>query len=149
YDLANYLTRTDSGNGPTYTTSTGETMQIQYAGGRYYQVKNAHWEELSWNASYILRYRDTSDPNTFYGLYSNNGATLGDNWIQRSVNVNTTLIRNPTVKVFGRNGCPLQSSGNQTTRIIVLNFYPTWNSGTGPTLNNVIRLQSQLPNGSG
>jgi hypothetical protein len=26
--------------------STGENSQLQYSGGRYYQVKNAHWEEI-------------------------------------------------------------------------------------------------------
>lgn len=152
YDLATYLTRTDGGTGPAYTTTTGETMQIQYNSGlgRYYQVKNSQWEEIGWNGSYIVRYRDTSPGNNqWYGLYSNGGATLGDNWIQRFVSVGTNMTRNPTVKFYSKSGCPLVNSFSQTSRIVVLNFYPTWTSGAGPTLNNVIRLQSQTPNGSG
>lgn len=82
-------------------------------------------------------------------MYSNGGATLGDNWIQRRVYVGTTFTRNPTVKFYTKDTCALQSSGTHQTRIVVLNFYPTWNSGNGPNLTNVIRVQSQLPNGSG
>jgi hypothetical protein len=68
---------------------------------------------------------------------------LGDNWIQRFIYVGTSFTRNPTVKFYSKSGCPLLQSFSQTSRIVMLNFYPTWNSGTGPTLSNVIRLQSQ------
>jgi hypothetical protein len=153
YDLATYLTRTDAAAGPVYSTVNNkfppETMQMQYSAGRYYQVKNAHWEELSWDSSYIRRYRDTSDGSSWYGVYSNGGGTLGDNWIQRSVYVGTALVRNPTVKQYSKSGCSLLANYSQQSRIVVMNFYPTWNSGTGPTLNNVIQLRSQLPNGAG
>lgn len=145
YDLANYIIRTDGGNGPVFASTTGETMQIQYSAGRYYQVKNAQWEEISADASYIYRYRDTSPGgNNWYGLYSNGGATLGDIWMARYVSPGYSRDRTPTVKTYSKSGCGLVSSGAQTSRIVFVTFFSSWNNGGSITLTNVVQLQSQL-----
>jgi len=150
YDLATYLIRADGANGPVYHTSTGENMQLQSSAGRYYQAKNAHWEELWADSTYIYRFRDTSDANTWYGLYRNGGAIQGDPWIHRFVSPGYTLTRTPYIKVYNKNGCSAANGwGTDSSQISFTQYYQTWTSQAGITLNNVIRLQAKhLYNGS-
>ncbi|WP_027344227.1 hypothetical protein [Hamadaea tsunoensis] len=154
YDLATYLTRTDGQNGPVYSFSSGETMQIQYNSslGRYYQVKNSQWEEIAYTADRIRRYRDTSSGGgTWYALYNTANTALGDDWIQRSVAVGTTFSRSPYVRAYlSKTTCAADTahSGVAGTRIVVIGFNASWTSpGTSFTISNVIQLQSQVNQG--
>jgi len=145
YDLAAYMMRTDGLNGQTYQFSSGETMQIQYdaGSGRYYQVKNANWEEMSYNSSYIVRYRDSSlDDDEWYGLYT--GTTLGSNWAPRTMTVGQTFDRNPMVRFYYKSGCGVsRTAGQQGTQIRLITQYPSLNIN-GYTISDVILLRGLI-----
>ncbi len=150
YDLAKYLVRADGQYGPVYHMTSGENMQLQPASGRYYQAKNAHWEELWADSTYVYRFRDTSDANTWYGLYRSGGAVQGDIWINRYVSPGYTLTRTPYIKVYNKAGCTAANGwGSDSSQISFTQYYQNWTSPSGITLQNVIRLQAKhLYNGS-
>lgn len=143
YDLATYVIRADGANSIPHHMNTGENNQLQYSGGRYYQAKNAHWEEIWADASSIYRFRDTSDPNTFYGLYTAGGAQ-GDRWIARYVSPGYSLVRSPAIRVYNKSNCTAAPGwGTDPSRIAFMQYFASWTSPSGVTLQNVIWLQSQ------
>jgi hypothetical protein len=149
YDLARYVIRADGTNGPVYHDSKNENLQLQASGGRYYQAKNQHWEEIWADATSIYRYRDTSDANTWYGLYNSAGAQ-GDVWIARFVSPGYTLTRTPTIRVYNKAGCTAAPGwGTDSSQISFTRYLQTWTSPGGITLNNVIELQSKHVSNTG
>jgi hypothetical protein len=141
FDLAQYVVRTSANNGPVYQFNTQETMQVQYDSGtgRYYQTKNANWEEFSFTSSYMRRYRDISlSEQEWYGLYEN--GTLGSNWAPRNMSIGQTFNRNPEVRFYWKNSCTASRPwGHHPTTIKLEAHYPTLNIN-GYTLNDVILL---------
>ncbi|MEV4138380.1 hypothetical protein AB0J72_40200 [Dactylosporangium sp. NPDC049742] len=143
YDLATYVIRADGADSTPHHMNTGENNQLQYSGGRYYQVKNAHWEELWATSTAIYRFRDTSDPNTYYGLYTSGGAQ-GDLWIGRYVSPGYSLVRSPSIRVYNKSNCGAAPGwGTDPSRIVFMQYFASWTSPSGVTLSNVIWLQSQ------
>lgn len=152
YDLAQYMMRTDGQNGPIYAlhNSQGgsETMQIQYSGGKYYQVKNSHWEEFSYDGSYVWRFRDTSLNETdWYGLYRNcPSCILGDPWAQRYMTIGQSRYRVPRVRMYN-SSCGMYADYDDPSTIKLEGAWGTY-SVNGYNLSNVILLRSYRSNGT-
>lgn len=149
YDLALYMGRT-SGNGPIYTFTSGEKMQVQSATlptgmAGFYQVKNSQWEEIGYDASYIYRLRDTSPGGgQFYALYRGcpGACTLGSRWVWRFMRVGDTFWRGDNqVRFFDKSSCTMTADFPQASGIKLVAHYPSININ-GHNLGDVVHLVS-------
>jgi len=100
----------------------------------------SEWEQLSYDASIIYRYIDTSPGNGRFYTLKDNPSMPWSAWCARYMAVGSTYERNPYVNVYNKSDCSPVSNGRDNTLIKLEAVYESMTFFTGITLQNVIKL---------
>jgi len=116
-----------------------QKMQVQYHGGKYYQVKDTDWEEFWVAGGFIYRGRDTSDyASAWYALSENN--KIGSPWAPTHMGLNDMYgPRRPYIVHFeSEDTCNPINSGVQETSVRLAAYWPKYETvplgDTGQTM---------------
>jgi murein DD-endopeptidase MepM/ murein hydrolase activator NlpD len=141
-DLLPYL----RGDGRLYEVQNAnggqERFQSQVAGSTFYQTKNAHWEELRFDDSFIYRDRDTSPGGgRWYRLLENN--IPGSRWIPRHWRAGESYTRARRVQFYRKSDCqPVpENSGDVIDTMRFVAHRSSYTFRTGLTLPDVVELE--------
>ncbi len=109
--------------------------------GRFYQVKNAQWEELWHDDAFIYRGLDTSPGQNRFYVHDRLNGTAGAPWIKRHMLIGEEFTSCKSVRFFDKETCRQLSEHDVTDTIKLVAHYQSRHNTFGFGLDDVIELK--------